>query len=50
MEGTLIILGDTLNGLEHLLDGQLTEIQRVDIEGGVYAAFYGSSSALAVPH
>jgi 6-phosphogluconolactonase (cycloisomerase 2 family) len=31
--------------------GHLTEIQRVeDIGGGVYAAFYGSGSALAVPH
>jgi 6-phosphogluconolactonase (cycloisomerase 2 family) len=31
--------------------GHLTEIQRVeDIGGGVYATFYGSGSALAVPH
>lgn len=31
--------------------GQLTEIQRVeDTGGGVYATFYGSGSALAVPH
>jgi 6-phosphogluconolactonase (cycloisomerase 2 family) len=31
--------------------GRLTEIQRVqDIGGGVYATFYGSGSALAVPH
>jgi len=31
--------------------GKLTEIQRVqDIGGGVHATFYGSGSALAVPH
>ena len=31
--------------------GHLTEIQRIeDIGGGVYATFYGSGSALAVPH
>lgn len=31
--------------------GHLSEIQRVeDIGGGVYATFYGSGSALAVPH
>jgi 6-phosphogluconolactonase (cycloisomerase 2 family) len=31
--------------------GHLTEIQRVEaMEGGLHAAFYGSGSALAVPH
>ena len=31
--------------------GKLTEIERVeDIGGGVFAAFYGSGSAIAVPH
>jgi 6-phosphogluconolactonase (cycloisomerase 2 family) len=31
--------------------GHLTEIQRVKaMEGGLHAAFYGSGSALAVPH
>ena len=31
--------------------GHLTEIQRVEsIAGGLHAAFYGSGSALAVPH
>lgn len=32
-------------------NGQLTEIQRVQaLEGGVYATFYNSGSAIAVPH
>jgi hypothetical protein len=31
--------------------GNLTEIQRVKgMEGGIHASFYGSGSALAVPH
>lgn len=31
--------------------GQLTEIQRVEaLAGGVHATFYGSGSAIAVPH
>jgi 6-phosphogluconolactonase (cycloisomerase 2 family) len=31
--------------------GHLTEIQRVEaMAGGAHAAFYGSGSALAVPH
>lgn len=31
--------------------GHLTEIQRVEtMQGGLHAAFYGSGSALAVPH
>ena len=31
--------------------GHLTEIQRVEsIPGGLHAAFYGSGSALAIPH
>lgn len=41
----------TIVGYKTNYNGQLTEIQRLQaLEGGVYATFYGSGSAIAVPH
>lgn len=41
----------TLISYKTSFTGQLTEIQRVEaLQGGVYATFFGSGSAIAVPH
>ena len=41
----------TLVSYKTSFTGHLEEIQRVEaLQGGVYATFYGSGSAIAVPH